>query len=845
MKCRRVIWISFFVSLFIWAVFSWPLPKHLFHGIPSSSQNIEKDSVRRMIPGDHLQLLYNFWLASDMLSGKTPMFSNLYEFNEGDDAARRLVKAYYFPISFIYTLGSWMGGRAFGWNFTGFLTLWFTYLFTWLLVRRYVTREIVAASFSLISILIPFRWVNLLGGSPAGFAMMWFPILLLGLDLAVRDDNKWGGWLAGLAVLFSCWSDTQTFFYSALVMPIWCVVAFSARPAFAWKQTRSWMRLAVALLPAAVFTLAAIFYKTSGGGMPGGALGADRDISEVAIFSPVPAGLFSWQNYGISSHIYIGWTLVILLLIGFLFALGELANSRGKSTRSFISFLLLCVIIVGMIALALGTNGPRDGLAYRLFKQLIPFYSAIRQPAKVFVLLPSFLAVAGAWAGAMILTRISSPGLRRTLFCLLILWLVIEFRYQVRATVCLLDADQKAYRAVAEDAAARQQIPRALVIPLWPGDSSWSSLYEHYVSLYRIRMINGYHPVVRKEYLDNVFRKFESGNQGSFSDQQLDDLQKKGIDWIILHENAFPEKVSPFAVGFTLKRLLNNPRLELLRQDRAVWSFRILNKPMSRPEQASGWEIFSPARRWEIEECLGTALKVAEAECSSGAFGRFDSTGAVARLRPTRLSDAPELRWLVRSRGSGDLEARIIADDEPLATTPLVSTSPDWTWVPIPVPSLGHHTRIELQLLGANNTVDADEVILVSGSRPGFKPGESMEIPAPCFFHAGYTDIGRNSVMIRQDEEPDSAIFYGPDLPFEIGSYEAELIFESAAPAGIELGSFTVHPGADIDVETAVKNNEPAKLEFDQKANWPLRISFTFARNADIEIQKVVFRRSK
>ena len=80
--------ISLLLTLVIWAFFSWPVPKRLFSAIPISAQNVEKNHIRAMIPGDHLQLLYHFWLFSDMISGHTPFFHNLYEFNSGNDSER-------------------------------------------------------------------------------------------------------------------------------------------------------------------------------------------------------------------------------------------------------------------------------------------------------------------------------------------------------------------------------------------------------------------------------------------------------------------------------------------------------------------------------------------------------------------------------------------------------------------------------------------------------------------------------------------------------------------------------------------------------------------------------------
>ncbi len=50
------------------------------------------------------------------------------------------------------------------------------------------------------------------------------------------------------------------------------------------------------------------------------------------------------------------------------------------------------------------------------------------------------------------------------------------------------------YSAIKIDAKSQNVKPHIMVIPLWPGDSAFSSIYQHYVSIYNIRMINGYCP---------------------------------------------------------------------------------------------------------------------------------------------------------------------------------------------------------------------------------------------------------------------------------------------------------------------------------------------------------------
>ena len=75
-------------GLLLWTVTAWPLPRFFSKAIPHTNLNTESQTVRPIASGDHLQLLYHFWLGLDALSGHSPLFHNVYEFNLGDDAAR-------------------------------------------------------------------------------------------------------------------------------------------------------------------------------------------------------------------------------------------------------------------------------------------------------------------------------------------------------------------------------------------------------------------------------------------------------------------------------------------------------------------------------------------------------------------------------------------------------------------------------------------------------------------------------------------------------------------------------------------------------------------------------------
>ena len=142
--------------------------------------------------------------------------------------------------------------------------------------------------------------------------------------------------------------------------------------------------------------------------------------------------------------------------------------------------------------------------------------------------------------------------------------------------MCLLDYEQGAYRAIAEDAAQNGRENRAVSLPIWPGDSHWNSLTEYDSTLYRTKMLNGYDPSVSLQYRQDIFERLAPLNIGHITDDRLDQLLAMKIGYVTIQENAFPHKVSPFPVTQTIAALLNHPRIEFLARDAEMWAFKIL-----------------------------------------------------------------------------------------------------------------------------------------------------------------------------------------------------------------------------------------------------------------------------
>ncbi|MBU0677918.1 MAG: hypothetical protein KJ626_07345 [Verrucomicrobia bacterium] len=851
MSAKKTMLWALLLTLGVWAFFSWPLPRVVLDGVPSSSTNIEKGNMRRMFQGDHLQLLYNYWLVSDMIAGHTPWFHNLYEFNTGDDADTEYEGLDYWPSVLIFSLGQWLGGRALGWNLMGFISLWMTHLFTWLLLRRFVKSELAAAMLALLAIAFPYRWATLCGGSPTGFEMAWVPVLLWGIDSAIRRGRILGGCVAALGILVPFSNDAHVFFFGFLLIPFWAVFVLLQNEEMQWKSLRAWRRIVVACLPLAVMAVCLL-------GLSLGVVGDDtaettvehgRSLHEVSLFTPVAQGLFEWRGLGHHAAIYIGYVLPLFLIAGVLLHLYLIIRNPRHCWRQTVVYAALLAGIAAIIILALGPGGPRGGFLFVKARKLIPPYEMIRQTGKIFAILPPLMAVAAALSlNAFCAGKAGRPWSFAIPLCFVLL-AVPEYKLQIRPTICLLDDQQPAYAAVAADAETRGENPRVIVLPIWPGDSSWASLYEHYVSLYRIRMINGYMPVVSTDYIDDVYHRFETANAGLLDDDQLDNLLARGIRYVLLHEDAFPEKVSYFPVGYTAWRLMNHPRLEFMEQGQNVWAFRILEKGMVKPPALEKWNVFFPCSfaSFELEWFEGSEKIVLQDVSASGDhFRRFAVGDPPVAMYQTEHLQAPKGNFSLRQKGHGRLSIRMGLDNGVTNLQEVICDNDAWHWVVVPIGDLSGSRKVRPVIQCEEGSVDLDVAIYSSGTFPEIAAGEPLAVPAALFFHAGYTDRDETAVRFRSDYEPIGGIFYGPKLPLTDGEYAVTVEYETEAADGVDLGSFHLETQGIRSPDFPVVAGAPAQGAWStRKSNLPFDLVFDYSRNADMMIRNIVFTRTK
>ena len=138
-----------------------------------------------------------------------------------------------------------------------------------------------------------------------------------------------------------------------------------------------------------------------------------------------------------------------------------------------------------------------------------------------------------------------------------------------------------------------------------------------------------------------------------------------------------PKKSARFLSAFTLKRLLNHPRLKLLKQDQSIWAFKIRETPATHPPVQTNWHTFFPTLRWEMERTKAHQAKRTHDPSASGqSFLALTKPKTTAQVRPFKPWGAPNAQLVLRARGHGHIR---------LENTTRQLSSTNWTWLSFPI----------------------------------------------------------------------------------------------------------------------------------------------------------------
>ncbi len=309
-----------------------------------------------------------------------------------------------------------------------------------------------------------------------------------------------------------------------------------------------------------------------------------RTIQDVKLFSPHLQDL-----YTPGSDVYFGLIPLLLLLYFFIVLVrwvqkpDHLYDRDQLSLVCFFSFSFLLAYLLGA-GLSFGSSS-----IYTFFFDHFPFFNYPRVPDRIMTIAFLCGSVLIGYAVRDLLLRFWAPGNRVFLSCMLAsLMAILWFDFGVGKPVGLtnLDRGQEVYRYIKENIDDKL----LLEIPLWPGDSHQSSLYEYYTTMDTLHRVNGYTPIVTQEYIEQVYRPLSTLNMGVLDSEQYHLLKKMGVRFVTVHDNpaVFPRRVSPFPPIMTVRRLMNSPYLEYIplrnmvqlpgtvRENRKLYLFRVV-----------------------------------------------------------------------------------------------------------------------------------------------------------------------------------------------------------------------------------------------------------------------------
>jgi hypothetical protein len=572
-RSKTEIAVVFFFFCALAVVYSWPLALHLLDSIPYGYDTNPLYATARLYEGDHLQYYYHMGLLKHAATGHIPWFSNPLEFAAEHHSDRMFT--YALPLTLLY-LPVALFSMPLAYNL--FLILAFglsgasMYLWGgWLTGSR--AGGLMAA---FIFNFFPIRLVEIFGGHPSGYVTFLFPLTLYYFDRAVARQSVKDGVIAGALMALGA---VQSYLYHSyyLLMFLMAYIPWRALPAL-WSRSLEGVRenirrIAVIGTPFVLGIGASLWwmvfikrmiarstFSTTG-----------RTVGEVGLLSPPLAAM--WDT----SH---GWQVYAgVAMAGAVFGLvyGALAFRRREPAKWDILFFTAA--FAGSYILAFGFTLNRYVPLYSVFYKHFPYFNLSRNPDKIMIIAMPMLSLLGGYMVAWLVR----DGARRKWGAVVAvgfaLAVAVNFHPKKAVGLCMLDEGNEVYAFLA----AQSRGKPILNLPVWPGESSWESIYEYYAVQSGIPMINGYSPVVENDHIEKVFWPLFPMNSGDVAESQHKRLKELGVGFVVFHADAFPAKVSSYSPYFTLARLRRSPYLSLVKEADPLWVFAVRDKVADAP----------------------------------------------------------------------------------------------------------------------------------------------------------------------------------------------------------------------------------------------------------------------
>lgn len=384
-----------------------------------------------------------------------------------------------------------------------------------------------------------------------------------------------------------------------------------------------------------------------------------RPITQIMKYSPELGDLLKRHNRSIEKNIYLG-------LVPFFLAMMGLFLKRIEGRRDIIFFG--SVFIISLI-LSFGPNLEPYIHLYNILYNHLPFFNYPRVAGRMITITVIMMAILSGYSLKWLMSHPKNHDLsaifHRVLIASIFIVVILDFISLKPRGISIPSKGNSVYEGIKKDLGDK----KVLEIPIWPGDSAWSSIYQYYVTLYRYHMINGYDPGVSRRYVEQIFERLYPINFGELREEEYRTLKELEVKYIVMHEEEFPRKVSPFPFRSSLDNMKRSPYVKFLKKDGLIYLF-VLNdniKFIEKPSFTINSSIGGLYQAEALPRLVGSIAKDSEASGGEAAFGKRGSGEGWLLYGPYRTYPSGEYKALFRlkigdepAKGEGTQEVAFI-----------------------------------------------------------------------------------------------------------------------------------------------------------------------------------------
>lgn len=599
-------------------------------------------------------------------------------------------------------------------------------------------------------------------------------------------------------------------FVVSTVIPI---KIFLLRPHFfgivshVWLHTKAMKKLLFVFSPAllgVVGTVVLTFIRKTNAIAPTTESGG-RSLHDVELYSAHLADLVRPTSSVYTGSIAISFGVIFLCSLIYRAARRHTVSKAYDVNLSLYSFLAFVLLVSQSLAMGL-SFGNRS--LYLLFYNYVPFFNVPRVSDRILCVTILVLACITAVVVNGLINRFSLKSWKACCSILFLLLTVLQLKaYSVNVPMAITDLYpiEDGYQYIKENIGDNV----LLELPLWPGDSHQSSLYEYMTTLDEVKRINGYTPLVSREYIRTVFAPLHNLDRGTLEQHQYDLLRGLNVKHITVHEHRdiFPAKVSPHPPATTVRRLTNSPYLQYI----GPWSiynkkykkvhewlhiFRVKEDVLVNDNKTyysmpviyrTGGRLLQQTGKITVDSVTGR--EVYHAVSGQDAAG-FLVYGPYAGYFPGKYRCYFRIKYGGNGNGNGNelkgarIEVVRFANDKPdvLVTTELSEGSPDPTYHDYYLEfEIDKWEQLEFRVFFYGNyEISLDKIVVSKREdvvQPDFLEAEMM---------AGETGrivsvekaSGQKVIEAQPGKDKRGKIVYGPDMQIAKGEYSALFYFK-------------------------------------------------------------------